>query len=147
MLLLYFYYVYHMLLLCFCYVVVAVFSCYCYVCTETLSFIFYSLFLKQEYVSKKLFIEAMVHSKKRERTEEVTHGVHLNTLLTAVQEAAFVLGKIETDKVTSPRERSRSILQAKLLALDIKALPKNANVKLLLADTPKGERNQNPTED
>ena len=29
----------------------------------------------------------------------------------------------------------------------MKALPKNANVKLLLADTPKGERNRNPTED
>ena len=89
----------------------------------------------------------MVRSKKRNKIKEVPHGVHLNTWLTAVQEAAFVLGKIETNKVTSPRARSRSILQAKLLALEIKALPKNANVELLLADTPKGERNRNPIED
>ena len=105
MLLLCFYDVYHMLLLCFCYVVVAVFSCYCYVCTETIFFIFYSLFLKQEYVSKELFIEAMVRSKKRKRIEELPHGIHLNTWLTEVQEAEFVLGKIDTNKVMSPRAR------------------------------------------
>ena len=29
----------------------------------------------------------------------------------------------------------------------MKALPKYANIELLLADTPKGERNRNPTED
>ena len=56
------------------------------------------------------------------------------------------MGKIETDKVTSPRARSRSIIWAKLLALEMKALPKNENVELLLADSPKGECNQNPTE-
>ena len=67
-------------------------------------------FLKQEYVSKELFIEAMVCSKMRQRIEETPHGVRLNTWLTALQEAAFILGKIETKKVTSPRERSRSIL-------------------------------------
>ena len=90
---------------------------------------------------------AMVHSKKKKRIEEVPHGVKVRTWLKSVQEAAFVLGKIETDKVTSPRARSRSIIRAKLLALEMKALPKNANVELLLADTPKVERNQNPTED
>ena len=89
----------------------------------------------------------MVRSNKRKRIEEVPHGVHLNTWLTEVQKAAFVLGKIETNKVTSPRARSRSILQAKLLALEIKALLKDANVDVLLADTPKGEQNWNPTED
>ena len=89
----------------------------------------------------------MVRSKRRQRIEEVPHGVCLNTWLTAVQEDAVVLGKIETNKVTSSRARSRSILQAKLLALEIKALPKDANVNVLLADTPKGERNRNPTED
>ena len=98
-------------------------------------------------VREELFIEATVRSKKRQRIKEVPHGVHLNTWLMAVQEAAFVLGNIETNKVTSPRARSRSILQAKLLALEIKALPKDANAELLLADTPKGERNRNPTED
>ena len=145
MLILCFYYVYHMLLLCFCYVVVAVFSCYYYVCTDFFNFFFFPFF-KQVYVSKELFIEAMVRSKKKKRIEEVPHGIKLITWLTAVQESAFVLGKIETNKVTSPRARSRSIIQAKLLALEMKALPKNANVKLLLADTPKGERNRNLTE-
>ena len=89
----------------------------------------------------------MVRSKNRKRIEEVPQGIHFNTWLVAVQEALFVLGKIETNKVTSPRAMSRSILQAKLLALEIKALPNNANFELLLADTPKGERNRNPTED
>ena len=107
-----------MLLLCcrFC------FLCYCYVRTETFSNFFNSLFLKQEYISKELFIKAMVRSKKRKIIEEVPQGVHLNTWLTAVQEASFVLGKIDTDKVSSPRARLRSILQAKLLALEIKDL-------------------------
>ena len=87
---------------------------------------------------------AMVHSKKNKRIEEVPHGVKVRTWLKAVQEAAFVLGKIETDVVTSPRARSRSIIRAKLLALEIKALLNNANVGSLLADSPKGERNRNP---
>ena len=43
---------------------------------------------------------AMVHSKKKKRIEEVPHGVKVSTWLKAVQEAAFVLGKIETDVVT-----------------------------------------------
>ena len=79
----------------------------------------------------------MVCSKKIQRIEEPTHDVCLNTWLMVVQEAAFVLGKIETKKVTSPRARSGSVLQDKLLALEIKALPKDANVNVLLADTPK----------
>ena len=33
------------------------------------------------------------------------------------------------------------------MALEMKSLPKNSNVELLLANTPKGERNRNPTED
>ena len=90
---------------------------------------------------------AMVHSKKKNSIEEVPHGVKVSTWLKAVQEATFVLGKIETDVVTSPRARSRSIIRAKFLALEMKALPKNANVDCLLSDTPKGERNRNPTED
>ena len=89
---------------------------------------------------------AMVHSKKKKRIEEVFHGVKVSTWLKSVQEAAFVLGKIETDVVTSPRARSRSILRAKWLALEIRALPKNANLDSLFADSPKGERNRNPYE-
>ena len=78
----------------------------------------------------------MLRYKNRQGTEEVTNGVCLNTWVRAVQEAAFVLGNIEIKKVTSPRARSRSVLQAKLLALEIKALPKDANVDVLIADTP-----------
>ena len=89
----------------------------------------------------------MVHSKKTNRIEEVPHGVKVSTWLTEIQEAAFVFGNLDTDKVTSPRARSRSIIQARLLALEMKALPKNKNVELLLANTPKGEQNRNPTED
>ena len=89
----------------------------------------------------------MVRTKKTQRIEEVLHGVCLNTCLRAVQESAFVLGKIETNNVTSPRARSRSILQAKLLALEIKALPKDASVDVLISDNPKGERNRNPKKD
>ena len=87
----------------------------------------------------------MLCSKTRQSIEEFPDGVSLNTWVRAVQEAAFVLGKIETKKVTSPRARSWSVLQAKLLDLEIKALPKGANVDVLIADTPKGERNRNPT--
>ena len=89
----------------------------------------------------------MLRYKKRQRIKEVSDGVCLNTWARAVQEAVFVLGKIETKKVTSPRERSRSVLQAKLLALEIKALPKDANVDVLIANTPKGDRNKNTTKD
>ena len=69
----------------------------------------------------------------------------LNKWFRAVQEAEFVLGKIDTKKVTSPRARSWSVLQAKLLDLEIKALPKDANVDVLIANTLKGEQNRNPT--
>ena len=89
----------------------------------------------------------MVRSKKIQRIEEVPRGVCLNKWLRAVQEAAFVLGKIDTKKVTSPRARSRSVLQDKLLALEIKALPKDASVDVLIADNPKGERNRNMKKD
>ena len=86
----------------------------------------------------------MVCSKNRQRNEEAPFGVCLNTWLREAQEAAFVLENIETKKVTSPRARSRSVLQAKLLDLEIKALPKDANVYVLITDTPKGEQNRKP---
>ena len=87
----------------------------------------------------------MVHSKKRQRIEELPHGVCLNTWLRSVQEAAFFLDKIETKKVTSPRARSRSVLQDKLFPLEINALPRYANINVIIANTPKGERNRNLT--
>ena len=136
-----------MLLLCCCCCFIVLLLCFYWnkILTQSVSKFFHSHFLKEEYVSKELFIKAMVCSKKRQRIEEVPHGVCLNTWLRAVQEAAFVLGKIETKKVTSPRARSRSVLQDNLLALEIKALPKDANIDVLIADTPNGERNLNPT--
>ena len=125
-----------MFTICFCYASVMLsllFFCVTAMFVLKLVLFFNSLFFKG-YVSKELFIMAMVHSKKKKRIEEVPHGVKVITWLTAVQEAAFVLGKIETHVVTSPRSRSRSIIRAKLLALEMKALPKNANYDCLLAD-------------
>ena len=87
----------------------------------------------------------MYRSNKRQRIEKFPKGVSIKTSLRSVQEAGFVLCKIETKTATSPRARSRSVLQAKLLALGIKALSKNADVYVLIADVPKGERNLNPT--
>ena len=60
------------------------------------------------------------------------------------------LGEDRDKKVMSPRARLRSALQAKLLALEIKSLPKDANANVLIAnvliaDPPKVERNRNPT--
>ena len=87
----------------------------------------------------------MYRSKKRQKIEQVPNFVSLETWLRAVQESGFVLGEIETKTATSPRDRLRSVLQAKLLALEMKALPKDYNVDVLIADVPKGERNRNPT--
>ena len=85
----------------------------------------------------------MYRSNKRQRIEKNPTGVSINTWLRVVQEAGFFLGKIETKTAKSPWARSRSVLQAKLLALEIKAIPKDADVDVLIADVPKGERNQN----
>ena len=70
----------------------------------------------------------------------------IRTWLRAVQEAGYVLGKIETKTTTTPRARSRSIIQAKLASLEMKAHPKDADVDVILADLPKGERNKNPND-
>ena len=87
----------------------------------------------------------MYRSNKRQRIKEVPDRVSLKTWLKAVQEAGFFLEEIKTKTATSPRARSRSVLQAKLLALKIKELPKDANVNDLIANVPKGERNLNLT--
>ena len=87
----------------------------------------------------------MVCYKHRQRIEEVPYGVCLNTWVREVQEAAFVLGNIETKTATSPSTRSRSVLQAKLLDLEIKALPKDSNVDVLISGIPKSEQNRSPT--
>ena len=87
----------------------------------------------------------MYCSNKLKRIEKVPKGVSIKTCLREVQEARYVLVKIETKTATSPRARSRSVLQAKLLALEMKALPKDADVNVLIVDVPKGERNRNLT--
>ena len=55
------------------------------------------------------------------------------------------LGEDRDEKFHVTKGKVRSVLQAKLLALEIKALPKDANVDALIADFPKVERNRNPT--
>ena len=83
----------------------------------------------------------MYRSNKRQSIEQVPNSVSLKTWVRAVQEAGFVLGNIKTKMDPSPRARSRSVLQAKLFSLEMKALPKDANVDVLISDVPKGERN------
>ena len=87
----------------------------------------------------------MYRSNKRQRLEKFPKGVSIKTWLRAFQEDGFVLGKIETKIAKYPRARSWSVLQAKLLALKIKVLPKDVDVDVLIADVPKDERNRNPT--
>ena len=83
---------------------------------------------------------------KGQRIEKVLKGVSINTCLRAVQEAGYLLSKIETKTATTSWARSRSVLQAKLASLEMKAHPKDADVDVILADLPKGERNKNPTD-
>ena len=87
----------------------------------------------------------MYRSNNRQRTEQVPDGVSLNTWVRAVQESGFVLGNIETKTATSQTARSQYALQTKLLALENKALSKDANVDVLIADVPKDNWNRNPT--
>ena len=102
----------------------------------------YPYFLKDEYVTEELLMEAMYLSNKIQRMEEFPDGVFIKTWVRAVQEAGFVLGKTKTRTATSPRARSRYVLQPKLLALDMKAITKDANVHVLIADVPKVEQNR-----
>ena len=99
-----------------------------------------------EYVTKELLIEAMFCSNKGQRIEKFLNGVSIRTCIRAVQETGYLLGKIKTKTATTPWARSRSVLQAKLAALEMKAHPKDTDVDVILADLPKGERNKNPTD-
>ena len=85
----------------------------------------------------------MYRSNKRQRIEQFPNGVSLKTWERAVQEDVFLLGKVQTNMATSPRARSRSVLQAKLLALEMKALPNDANINVLITNVPKGDWNRN----
>ena len=88
----------------------------------------------------------MYCSNKRQRIEKSPKGVFIRTWLRSFQEAGYVLGKIETKTTTYPRARSRSVLQAKLAAMEMKAHPKDADVDVIIADLHKVERNRNPSD-
>ena len=88
----------------------------------------------------------MFFSNKRQRIEKVPKYVSIRTWLRAVQEYGYVLGKIETNIAATTRVRSRSLLHNKLAALEMKAHPMDADVNVIIADLPKGERNRNPTD-
>ena len=87
----------------------------------------------------------MYCSNKQQRIEKPPKGVSIKAWLRSFLESGFVFGKIETKSATSPRARSRSVLHAKLSPLNIKALPEDVDVDLLILDVKKCERNQNPT--
>ena len=88
----------------------------------------------------------MYYSNKQQRIEIFPKGVSIRTWLRSVQEAGYVLGKIETKTATSPKARSSSVLQAKLLALEIKAHPKDANSYVIITDLPKCGQNRKPND-
>ena len=88
----------------------------------------------------------MFRSNKQQRIEKSPKVVSIRIWLRSVQEDGCVLGKIETKTATTPRAKSRSILQTKLAALEMREHPKDVDVDVILADLPKGEQNINPTE-
>ena len=64
----------------------------------------------------------------------------------SVQEDGYVLGKIVTNTATTPRASSRSVLQSKLAALDMKVHTKDADVDVILFDLTKVDHNRNLTD-
>ena len=77
---------------------------------------------------------------------KVPKGGSIRTLLMDVQESGHVLGKIETKTATTPRANLRSVLKAKLAALEMRAHLKDGDIEEILADITKGEKNRNPME-
>ena len=57
-----------------------------------------------------------------------------------------MLEKIGTKTATTPRVKSRFVLKAKVAVLEMHANMNNYEIYDILADIPKGERNQYPTE-
>ena len=105
-----------MLMLCFCYASIMFIICFCCASVMLLSLFYratvmfslkrnintiffyiflYSHFLKDEYVTKELLIEAMYGSNRRKRIDQVPDCVYLKKWVREVQEAGFVLGKIK----------------------------------------------------
>ena len=72
-----------------------------------------------------------------------SQDVSIRKWLVSVQEADYVLEKIETKTSTTPRDKSESVLKVKLAALDMRAHPKDEDIEEILADIPRGEHNRN----
>ena len=80
------------------------------------------------------------------KTSKLPQGVSIRAWLRVVQEAGYISGQIKTKTATTPRAKSRSVLNAKLAYLEMMAHPKNDNIEEILADILRGEQNRNPTE-
>ena len=100
-----------MYILCFCYALIMFILCFCYASVMLLSLLYcatvmfplkrkfntiiflmflYPYFLKDEYVTKELLIEAMYRLDKIQRIEQVPDDMSLKTWVRAVQESGFV---------------------------------------------------------
>ena len=88
----------------------------------------------------------MFCSNNCQRIEKVHQCVSIGTWMSSVQEACYVLENIETKTATTPRARSRSVLKAKLAALEMRSHPKDADIEEILADIPRSEKNRKPME-
>ena len=88
----------------------------------------------------------MFFYNKCQRIEKVPQCISIITWLRSVQETGCVLGNIKTKTATTPRTKSRSVLKAKLAALEMREHPKDADIEEILSVIPRGERNRNPTE-
>ena len=71
----------------------------------------------------------MFCSHKCQRIENFPQGMSIITWLRSVQQAGYFWGNIETKTATTPRAKSRSALQAKLAALEMRAHPKDADIE------------------
>ena len=75
-----------------------------------------------------------------------SQDVSIRKWLVSVQEADYVLEKIETKTSTTPRDKSESVLKVKLAALEMRAHLKDKDIEEILADIPRGEQNRHPTD-
>ena len=93
-----------------------------------------------------MLVEAIICCNKHRRIEKVLPGVPIRKWVISVQEDGYLLGRLGSRTVSTPRVNSWSILKVKLAVLEIQADPNKADIYEILADIPKGDRNQNPTE-
>ena len=74
-----------------------------------------------EYATRQLLIETMFRSNKRQRIGKPPQGVSIRTRMNSVQESGYVVVMIKTKTAMTQRDKSRSVLQAKLAALEMRA--------------------------